>query len=113
MLHGIGTEGKFFWRIEEGRYFLDGKTFDRITAGLTSVQYGYTDLILTAEAIKHGAWKLLSRRGLKHIPDFLRDFPDSRERYRRAIWDSHTSLYAKRKGMTVNEFLRMRRIGLT
>ena len=101
----------FLWLKRNDRYYLDPETFDRIPASLfcDSIEsYGYVDLILTVAAIKHKAWKLLSRRGLDHRDAFLRDFPDAREVYERAVWDSHTSLSAKARGMTVNEMLRMR-----
>lgn len=69
---------------------------------------GYTDLILTVGALRHNAWKVLSRNGRKHLDAFLRGFPDVRADYARAVWDSHTSFYAKSKGMTLFEFLRAR-----
>ncbi len=105
------TEG-FMWKLVDGKYYLDEQTFNQISASFGEAHdfysFGYTDLILTAEAIKQGAWKLLSYRGLIHLGDFLRQFPDSRARYEQAVWDSHTSLAAKRKGMTNTQFLRMR-----
>jgi len=104
----------FLWRLEDGKYYLDEETFNRIPAGFFQrdrkgeLSYGYTDLILTAEAIKHEAWKLLSYRGLDHLGYFMKDFPDSKQRYEQAVWDSHTSLAAKNRGMTVTELLRLR-----
>ncbi|MBI3984548.1 MAG: hypothetical protein HY344_01205 [Candidatus Levybacteria bacterium] len=103
--------GNFIWKQVDGKFYLDQSTFDRIPAGFLvneDLNLGYADLILTAEAIRQSAWKLLSYRGLFYLRDFLTAFPDSRARYERAVWDSHTSLFAKRKGMTNTEFLRMR-----
>lgn len=73
-----------------------------------AIGLGYTDLILTKEAIKHKAWKLLSYKGRGHLQDFLRDFPDARVEYERAVFDSHTSLSAKLQGLSVSDFLRFR-----
>jgi hypothetical protein len=72
------------------------------------LELGYTDLILTAEAIRHNAWKLLSYKGRMYLQDFLQDFPDSRAEYNHAVWDSHTSLSAKLQGMSISDFLRFR-----
>jgi len=107
--HVMFADNCFLWRQERTRYYLDEKTFDRISPSFrTSLIFGYTDLIVTAEAIRHGAWKLLSYRGDIHIPAFLRDFQDSKVRHARAVWDAYTSLYAKSKAMTITDFLRLR-----
>ena len=99
----------FRWLMEDGKYYLDPETFNRIGEGFSrTFEGGYHDLILTAEAIKQKAWKVLSYKGLKHLPQFLQDFPESRARYEKAVWDSQTSLYAKQKEMTVSDFLRWR-----
>jgi hypothetical protein len=98
----------FGWVQREGKYFLDEETFDRIPASIRSGMLGYTDLVLTWEAIKHKAWKILSRRGLKHFPRFLADFPEARKAYERAVLDSQLSMFAKMQGMTVSDFLRFR-----
>jgi len=101
----------FLWLQKQGKYYLDKQTFDRIPASFgSSLDLGYVDLILTSEAIKHKAWKVLSRRGLQHCSQFLKDFPDALPRYARAVWDSHTSLSAKMQGMSISDFLRFRNI---
>jgi hypothetical protein len=123
---GIRGTDNILWLNQEGKYYLDRRTFDRIGAGFSNwglqnpdywgyinSVWGYTDLIVTAEAIKQKAWKLFSHHGQGHISSFIGDFPNSRERYERAIWDAHTSLYAKKAGMTVSEFLRFRTLGTT
>lgn len=104
-----------FWKMRDGRYYLDEKSFDKMPASFLSsislghgFNFGYCDLVLTAEAIRHQAWRLLSRHGVNHLKRFLEDFPDSRIRYEQAVWDSHTSLSAKKDGKSVNELLRMR-----
>jgi len=101
----------FRWKKKDKKYLLDELTFDLIPASMNcagSIGLGYTDLILTAEAIKHNAWKLISYKGRAHLQDFLKDFPDSRAEYERAVWDSHTSLSAKLQGLSVSDFLRFR-----
>jgi hypothetical protein len=98
----------FHWKKIGDKYYLDELTFDEIPASIRMGSLGYTDLILTAGAIRHNAWKVLSYRGLDHFDAYLEAFPDVKNEYGRGIWDSHTSLYAKMKGMTVNEFLRFR-----
>jgi len=70
--------------------------------------YDWADLILTAEAIRTKFWKVLQRRGLEHMDEFLETHPEVKERYAEAIWDSHTSLFAKQKRMTHTELIRMR-----
>lgn len=103
---------RFFWEQRDGKYYFDPKSFEVMPAGFNSGGWGYTDLLLTAFAIRKKAWKILSYRGLDHFDSFVRDFPDVKETYRRAVLDSHTSLYAKRRGMSVKEFLRFRLLGL-
>lgn len=102
----------FSWKQEKGRYYIDEKTFNSIPASFrcphSEFSFGYTDLILTAEAIKKKAWKLFSYGGTMHTDNFLSKNPDSQERFEKAIHDSHTSLFAKQRDMTITEFLRMR-----
>lgn len=107
------TASRYMWLNQGGRYYFDPSSFDQMDAGFRTnedrsyLQYGYTDLIVTAEAIKKRAWKLLSRRGRDFVRDFFTDFPDSRERYEQAVWDAHTSLAAKKKGMSNTQFIRL------
>ncbi len=113
--HFVDSDGvdKFSWMREGDKYSLDPKTFDVIPAsGFCRMAMGYTDLILTAEAVRHNAWKVLSYKGMKYLDWFLRDFPEAKSRYDLAVWDSHTSLFAKMKGMTITELLRFRNQGL-
>lgn len=87
--------GQFMWENENGRYFLDWETFRNIE-GTSSDENGnpnprsmsYTDLILTAEAIRHRAWKLLSAYGLAYFDDFLRTFQGAKKRYDFAVEDA-------------------------
>jgi hypothetical protein len=100
----------FLWIQKHGRYYLDRQTFDRIPASLrcSTTEFGYTDLVLTSEAVKCKAWKLLSRKGMRFFPQFINEFPDAQHAYERAVWDAHTSLSAKMQGMSITEFLRYR-----
>jgi hypothetical protein len=108
---GTGLAYNFVWKMQSGRYYLDDETFDRIPVSFRLTgqsEYGYTDLILTEEAIRQRAWKLMTREGRQHRDDFLRDFPDSLAARERSVWDAFTSLYAKSHGMTNTELMRMR-----
>jgi hypothetical protein len=101
----------FKWRKIENKYFFDKTTFDLIPASMNcsnAIELGYTDLILTDEAIKHKAWKLLSYKGRNYLQDFLKDFPKAKAEYERAVWDSHTLLSAKIQGLSISDFLRFR-----
>jgi hypothetical protein len=105
---GLDGVDKFLWVNDDGKYSLDSKTFDVIPAGGGGLTMGYTDLILTAEAIRNNAWKVLSYLGSMHLEEFLDTFPESRAIYDRAVWDSHTSLYAKEQQLSISDFLRSR-----
>ncbi len=114
----------YVWVKKDGKYYIDDITFQRIPVSLLSRKweerspgdyfpdeaygYGYTDLILTTEAIRNKAWKVFSYRGKDGLEKFLQDFPESRARYEKAVIDAETSLNAKQRGLTVTEFLRMR-----
>lgn len=110
----------FRWIQQDGKYYLDPQTLDLIPASIISTRYqkeisfGYTDLIMTAEVIRKKAWKYLGwPRSYESvdISDFLTRFPDSMRIYEQAVWDSHTSLAAKRAKMTYTEFLKARLLG--
>ena len=99
----------FFWKQKEGKYYLDEKTFNTLPATSTfGGILGYTDLILTAEAIKHGAWKVLSYLGMNHTNEFLNKIPKAKKAYDKAVIDSHTSLYAKQNKWTLFDLIRYR-----
>jgi len=102
--------GTFIWKQQAGKYFLHEETFNRIPVGMGEGPWkGYTDLIMTAEAIKHQAWKFLAYCGRRYLLDlFLKKFPDSAARRERAVWDAYTSLMAKKLKMSHTEFLRWR-----
>lgn len=98
------------WKKEGNLYHLDvDSTFSntRILGKFSQ----YTDLILTAEAIKNKAWKLLSYRGKDQLTSFLKKFPESAERREKALWDSFTSVYARDRKMSHSELLRWRLVG--
>lgn len=99
----------FKWIKKDSKYYLDPITFNIIPIGIGCGGIGYTDLILTAEAIRLKAWKLISYCGKRYYLDsFLKKFPDAADRHARAVWDAYTSLAAKQKQMTTSEFLRWR-----
>jgi hypothetical protein len=112
----------FFWTKTGDKYYLDTeRTFDSIKAGIILYkdekgwlqrQYGYTDLILTAEAMKHRFQTIFeyvhADSQVRHMRRMFKKYPLSYERYKKAVWDSHSSLFAKDQGMTYSELLRWR-----
>ncbi len=102
------------WKQEGGRYFLDlAQTpgcFQEWIDSSNPAQSGYSDLVVSAEALKLEAWKVFEFKGyLKdRVHFFIESFPQVQTAYEQALWDGWTSDYAKSKGMTVNEFLRLR-----
>ncbi len=109
---GRAGEDAYRWIQENNRYHLDTDyTFRHIPESIRSkrtMPWGYTDLILTAEAIKHEEWRVLESKRNNSLGDFLARWPDSKARYDKAVWDSHMSLFAKQKGLTNSEYLRLR-----
>jgi hypothetical protein len=102
---------KYFWMKVKDKYYLDPKTFDKIPPGFLQDMddlMGYTDLIITAEAIKHKAWALFSRYGRSHVRRFFNEYPDSKLAWEKAVWDAHSSLYVKDREMSHTDFLRFR-----
>ena len=122
MVQGVNYPARHFrWKMANGKYYLDEQTFERlppcwtsssspITNPFYSESYGYTDLVVTAEALRHKAWKVFSWQGYitERVVAFLESFPEASRAHASAVWDSFTSYYAKQKGMTNTEFLRMR-----
>lgn len=106
--HGLENIG---WINENGRYFLDKETFDRIPEGgrLRTKNIGYTDIILTAEVIKTGRWDLLDIESTSEAKEsFLDEHPESKQRVNIAVWDAHMSIYAKEKGLSYFDMLHLR-----
>jgi hypothetical protein len=100
--------GKYLWLQRDGKYYLDPKTYDQIHAGWHHGETGYTDIVRTSEAIRLGAWKLLTYRGFQFNEAFERDHPQAHDVLNRATWDAQTSIFAKKNAMTHTEFLRWR-----
>ncbi len=99
----------FTWYKRGERYYFDKENFVSTTnAGGDVLNQGYTDFIITQEAVRAGAWKLLTYRGLSHLENALKRFPQIKRAYEQAVVDAHTSLHAKAEKMTVNELLRLR-----
>jgi len=96
------------WFMKNGRYYLDD-SYARNNLGANRSPGGnWTDLILTAEAVKKRFWKVIEYCGKSHMEELFIRHPSSLVEYEKAIFDSHTSLHAKGKGMTISELLRMR-----
>ncbi len=104
----LGNNLDFSWVKRGEKYYFNSESFDRMSASVRSGKLGYTDLVLTSEAIKYKAWKVLSYKGNQHFGQFLKDFPEVMEVYKKIVWDSQTSEFAKKRKMKVNDFLRMR-----
>ena len=90
----------FEWYKKDGKYYLDDCLLDKISAS------SYRQLILTAEAIKVGAWKPLSYTGYAWWGQFLTEYPDARKTFEIAGYFSQHSLSAKHENLTNTEFLR-------
>lgn len=119
----------FRWKKVGDKYYFDEDCFVGMKASINDYsagehkvkrssknrrQFGYTDLIVTAQACKQEAWKLLSNQGNKRfLDDFFNDFPDSFARYKSAVWDVHTSLFAANQGMSTFDYMRMHQLGLS
>ncbi len=105
----------FRWMNNDGKYYLDPKSFELMTEGYgATYEFGYTDLVLTAEAIRLKAWKLFSNRGRMHLPQLFEEFPDTKKRYESAVINAWMSGNEKRRlesgkldsPMTNAEFMR-------
>ncbi|MDP3734003.1 MAG: hypothetical protein Q8R37_02135 [Nanoarchaeota archaeon] len=68
----------------------------------------WIDLILTAEAVKTGFWKVLERSGLQHLVEFFIAHPEVVQVYNQARFDMDISSFAQKKNLTNSEFLRWR-----
>ncbi len=100
-------EPKLLWLKRDNKYYLDLDFFlSKSHEG--EIENSYTNLILTAEAIRNKAWAFLSYCGFRHTNSFLRDFPEASRRYRQAAFDSFTSTGAAKSGLSNLEFLRFR-----
>lgn len=104
------------WTCKNGKYYFE---FERMrdTVDVTSFSESirryrepcsYTDFIVTFEAVRKKAWKMLSYCGLQHRDNFFKKWSDAQRIYERALWNSFTSLAAKTQKMTHTEFMRMR-----
>jgi len=99
----------FTWCQEGDRYYFDLNTYDQIPISLAdSGKYGFTDLLMTVEAIKLGAWKVLSNKGFKFLGEFMERYPDVLEIWKRGVYDWGISMYAKSVGMSTRDMLRFR-----
>lgn len=106
----------FRWKQVNGRYYFDERSFDLMPAGGQNVRrfgVGYTDLVITAEAIKNKGTDLLTYNtrdgGEENLQSFIETLPEiSRRRIEVAIWDAHTSTFAKENCLTYFEMLHLR-----
>ncbi len=115
MLRNHNQMKKLIWRQDNGRYHLDIEPIPPITKFGNKIpnletQSGYTDLIVSSEALKLKAWKMFVFHAYERERTelFLKTFPQAAEAHAKAVWDGYTSEYAKMNEMTINEFLRFR-----
>lgn len=104
-------ESAFYWRMKDGKYYLDEKTFDEIPLHWDwrrNWLLGYTDLKLTASAVRTKFWKVLGNYGRDVKRLMFAAHPETEKEYEKAVWDGETSLLAKRAGWTHNELMRFR-----
>lgn len=106
----------FRWKQIKGRYYFDEKSFDLMPAGSPNIRSkgaGYTDLIITAEVIKNKGVRLNNFRardeGEEDLQSTINQLPEiSRRRIETAIWDAHTSTFAKENNLTYFEMFHLR-----
>jgi len=109
------------WINKDGRFYLDMDSVkDTLTAeaprndrwSYLNWGKGYVDLFVTAEAWKHKFFDPIAghmdERDRKILEEFYVTHPKSKAVVEKAIWDSHTSVFAKQQGMTNMELLRFR-----
>lgn len=100
-------EGKYFLNQEHARKVLKDNYFDKV--GMRRYPGGsWIDLILTAEAVKKGFWKVLEHSGLQHLVEFFIAYPEIVQVYNQARFDIDISSFAQKQGLTNSEFLRWR-----
>ncbi len=98
---------KLRWYQRDRKFYLD-ENHARRTLVAEDVLNQWTNLILTAEAVKTGFYKLLNYKGLQHMNEFFVAHPESFLEYQKAVRDAQFSDYAKSKSMSTSEFLRFR-----
>ena len=103
-----GEVHPFSWKMEDGKYYLNGERMMDQIYGMNGGHYSFQNLVLTGMALERNAGKMISERGLKHTEGFFRDFPGTREEYERALGDNFTFSHAKKEGMRYSEALRFR-----
>lgn len=120
---------EFRWLQQDGKYSLDVPWLCNHTPPQRQwprwMEWSYTDLLLTAEAIRTETWHALDylhdgipmtlhlkdRNYSEPAFDSILKNPQSRKRYETAVWDSHTSLYAAARQYTITELLLLRMLG--
>lgn len=79
------SRNRFWWVQNDRKYYLDPDTFDITPLVRRGHIYGegycLSDLVMTLEAMKCGAWKLFSNRGFDHLGQFKQAYPEAFKRY--------------------------------
>lgn len=100
---------EFRWFQRKATYYLDEQyMYDNLSSGRRySYSFDWTDVVLTREAVRKKSWgaALWVNRDRKEL--LLKTYPDIIPAYEQAIWDSHTSLFCKRRNLTYTQLLRL------
>jgi len=131
----LWKESLFMWKLEGERYYLDlahlnanispnslyardarqhsdgcangaiDKWYHRGETG----PYSLSDLVLTCEALRRRQWDVFRYVGFRHdFTDFIYSNEQTLRRYEQAVFDSETSVFARKQGWTYSELLRNR-----
>jgi hypothetical protein len=123
---------QFMWKKEEDRYYLDldflranlspnslyardarnhsdgctGGVHDRWYHKDEAGCYSLSDLVLTCEALRRRQWDVFRYVGFRHdFTDFIYSNEETLRRYEQAVFDSETSVFARKQGWTYTELL--------
>jgi hypothetical protein len=128
----LWKESIFMWKKDEERYYLDlahlsanispnslyardarqhsdgcanGEIDSWYHEGETG-PYSLSDLVLTCEALRRRQWDVLRYVGFRHdFTDFIYSNEKTLRRYEQAVFDSETSVFARKQGWTYTELL--------
>lgn len=106
--NSLDAKVDFRWYRQNGKLYLDRESYQRQFNKQHSLFGEYTDFVVTTQAVKHNAWRLLGRSTAWQIPLFFKRFPDAVPVHAKAVWDQETSKLAMREKMTHFELLRTR-----
>jgi hypothetical protein len=106
---GCGDHAR--WNQHGGKHYFDHDYFAfncPNTSKFDPINISYGDFIISREAVKRKAWKLLTYRGLQHLANFHTKFPQAKAAYDTAMYGWFTSRADIFRGMTNTEYMRFR-----